>query len=102
VSNIGAIGAGTYGGPLILPPQVCIVAIGNTKIVPRYNDQNFDKVVAKRIVSNLNNSGSIKFRVRSQSCRRWNRSQVRHEMEIVSWTSIDYNGFYDMTMMLYS
>lgn len=49
VSNIGAVGGGTYAGPLILPPQVCIVAIGSTKTLPRYEGENFDKVVAKRI-----------------------------------------------------
>ena len=35
LSNIGTIG-GTHACPLILPPQVCIVAIGKLQTVPRY------------------------------------------------------------------
>lgn len=37
LSNIGNIG-GTYTGPLILPPQVCIVAIGKSQELPRYEN----------------------------------------------------------------
>ncbi|CAD8070336.1 unnamed protein product [Paramecium sonneborni] len=35
ISNIGTI-AGTYVGPLILPPQVCIVGIGRVVLQPRF------------------------------------------------------------------
>ena len=35
LSNIGTIG-GTHACPLILPPQVCIVAIGKLQTVPKY------------------------------------------------------------------
>lgn len=35
LSNIGSIG-GTYAGPLNLPNQVCIVAIGRTREVPGF------------------------------------------------------------------
>jgi len=35
ISNIGNIG-GTYLGPVLLAPQVCIVAIGKTQLLPRY------------------------------------------------------------------
>lgn len=35
LSNIGTIG-GTYVCPLILPPQVCIVAIGKIMSAPKY------------------------------------------------------------------
>eukprot|EP01083_Nonionella_stella_P052811 139984_1 len=38
LSNIGAIG-GTITGPLILPPQVAIGAIGCMRTVPRYNSK---------------------------------------------------------------
>jgi 2-oxoisovalerate dehydrogenase E2 component (dihydrolipoyl transacylase) len=37
MSNIGTIG-GTYAGPLILPPQVTIVAIGKTARIPRFEN----------------------------------------------------------------
>ena len=37
LSNIGTIG-GTNACPLILPPQVCIVAIGKLQSVPKYKD----------------------------------------------------------------
>lgn len=37
LSNIGNIG-GTYAGPLILPPQVCIVAVGKSQEVPRWEE----------------------------------------------------------------
>lgn len=35
LSNIGSIG-GTYAGPLNIPGQVCIVAIGRTRDVPAF------------------------------------------------------------------
>ena len=37
LSNIGTIG-GTHACPLILPPQVCIVAIGKLQSVPKYKN----------------------------------------------------------------
>jgi len=37
LSNIGSIG-GTYAGPLNLPNQVCIVAIGRTRDIPAFVD----------------------------------------------------------------
>ncbi|XP_066248918.1 lipoamide acyltransferase component of branched-chain alpha-keto acid dehydrogenase complex, mitochondrial isoform X2 [Euwallacea similis] len=37
ISNIGVVG-GTYTKPVILPPQVAIVAIGRTQVLPRYDD----------------------------------------------------------------
>ena len=37
MSNIGTIG-GTHACPLILPPQVCIVAIGKSQSVPKYRN----------------------------------------------------------------
>jgi 2-oxoisovalerate dehydrogenase E2 component (dihydrolipoyl transacylase) len=40
LSNIGIIG-GTYLGPLILPPQVCIVGIGRTILQPVWLDGEF-------------------------------------------------------------
>ena len=35
LSNIGTIG-GTHACPLILPPQVCIVAIGKMQVLPKF------------------------------------------------------------------
>ncbi|XP_014284530.1 lipoamide acyltransferase component of branched-chain alpha-keto acid dehydrogenase complex, mitochondrial [Halyomorpha halys] len=37
ISNIGIIG-GTYTRPLILPPEVCIVALGKTRLVPAISE----------------------------------------------------------------
>lgn len=37
LSNIGTIG-GTHACPLILPPQVCIVAIGKLQSVPKFKN----------------------------------------------------------------
>ncbi|VEN50904.1 unnamed protein product [Callosobruchus maculatus] len=37
VSNIGSIG-GTYMKPVILPPQVAIIAIGTSQLLPRYDE----------------------------------------------------------------
>lgn len=48
VSNIGVIG-GTYASPVILAPQVAIIAIGESKIYPRF-DSNGD-VIAEEIVN---------------------------------------------------
>lgn len=36
LSNIGSIG-GTYASPLLVPPQVCIGAIGRTRAVPAFS-----------------------------------------------------------------
>lgn len=47
ISNVGTIG-GTYCGPLILVPQVCIVGLGRLMTVPRYDDKM--NVVPKKIV----------------------------------------------------
>ena len=47
LSNIGTIG-GINACPLILPPQVCIVAIGRTQTVPRYQN---DQVVPKTLIT---------------------------------------------------
>ncbi|XP_025835449.1 lipoamide acyltransferase component of branched-chain alpha-keto acid dehydrogenase complex, mitochondrial isoform X2 [Agrilus planipennis] len=38
LSNIGSIG-GTYASPVILPPQLGIVAFGTVKVLPRFNDK---------------------------------------------------------------
>lgn len=38
LSNIGIIG-GTYTHPVIMPPQVCIVAIGKINAVPRFDNK---------------------------------------------------------------
>jgi 2-oxoisovalerate dehydrogenase E2 component (dihydrolipoyl transacylase) len=38
VSNIGSIG-GAHANPLILPPQICIVAVSRAQAVPKYNHQ---------------------------------------------------------------
>nr|CAI5853221.1 unnamed protein product [Callosobruchus analis] len=37
LSNIGSIG-GTYMKPVILPPQVAIIAIGTSQLLPRYDE----------------------------------------------------------------
>lgn len=47
ISNIGAIG-GTYMKPVILSPQVAIIAIGATKTLPRFDKDM--KVIAEDIV----------------------------------------------------
>lgn len=57
ISNIGAIG-GTYMKPVILAPQVSIIAIGATKTVPRFDKDM--KVIAEDIV---NISGAADHRV---------------------------------------
>ncbi|CAK76981.1 unnamed protein product (macronuclear) [Paramecium tetraurelia] len=48
LSNIGTIG-GTYTGPLILAPQVCIVGIGRLMTVPRYDAKM--NVVPRKIMN---------------------------------------------------
>ncbi|KAJ6638413.1 Lipoamide acyltransferase component of branched-chain alpha-keto acid dehydrogenase complex, mitochondrial [Pseudolycoriella hygida] len=48
LSNIGIIG-GTYTHPCIMPPQVAIGAMGKTKIVPRFG--NNDEIVKAHIMS---------------------------------------------------
>lgn len=49
VGNIG----GTYLGPVVLVPQVCIVAIGKTQLLPRYiqNEKGELNLEPRRIVS---------------------------------------------------
>ena len=47
LSNIGTIG-GTNACPLILPPQVCIVAIGKLQSVPRYKN---GELVERKIIN---------------------------------------------------
>ncbi|XP_044256206.1 lipoamide acyltransferase component of branched-chain alpha-keto acid dehydrogenase complex, mitochondrial [Tribolium madens] len=57
ISNIGAIG-GTYMKPVIMPPQVAIIAIGASQVLPRFDD-------SKNIVSVevLNLSGAADHRI---------------------------------------
>jgi 2-oxoisovalerate dehydrogenase E2 component (dihydrolipoyl transacylase) len=38
LSNIGSIG-GVFGVPVILPPQVCIAAIGGVRVIPAFDQQ---------------------------------------------------------------
>merc|ERR1712146_251747 len=53
ISNIGNIG-GTYLGPIILPPQVCIVALGKSQLLPRYiKKDNGELEVAPRSIMNV-------------------------------------------------
>ncbi|GJQ66788.1 hypothetical protein Trydic_g18557 [Trypoxylus dichotomus] len=47
ISNIGVIG-GTYASPIILPPQVAIIAIGASKTVPRFDESR--NIIAEDIV----------------------------------------------------
>lgn len=62
--------AGTYTGPLILPPQVCIVGIGRMQALPRYvkshSKKNPEKleIQPRNIVKNMNYPAyfSINFR----------------------------------------
>ena len=35
ISNIGSVG-GTYASPVVHPPEVAIVALGRTQMLPRY------------------------------------------------------------------
>ncbi|CAH1156256.1 unnamed protein product [Phaedon cochleariae] len=57
VSNIGSIG-GTYMKPLILPPQVAILAVGSSQVLPRFDE--LGNVKGEEI---LNVSGSADHRV---------------------------------------
>ena len=43
LSNIGTIG-GTYVSPIINPPESTILAIGKVRMLPRYQDNSFEKV----------------------------------------------------------
>lgn len=47
ISNIGTIG-GIMANPLILSPQVCIVAIGKLLVVPKWRD---DKWVPRQVIN---------------------------------------------------
>lgn len=47
LSNIGTIG-GTHACPLILPPQVCIVAIGKLQSVPQYRN---GQLVERKVIN---------------------------------------------------
>lgn len=47
LSNIGTI-AGISACPLILPPQICIVAIGKTQKLPRYVG---DEIVERTLIN---------------------------------------------------
>jgi len=38
ISNIGAIGGGTYMSPIIIPPQISIAAFGKIQKLPRFKD----------------------------------------------------------------
>uniref|UniRef100_A0A915DY00 Peripheral subunit-binding (PSBD) domain-containing protein n=1 Tax=Ditylenchus dipsaci TaxID=166011 RepID=A0A915DY00_9BILA len=49
ISNVGAIGGGTYVSPVIFAPQVAIAALGRVQKLPRFNDEG--NVVAKKIVN---------------------------------------------------
>lgn len=48
VSNIGSI-AGTYATPLILPPEVCIIAVGRIRRLPSFDSEG--NVVAVDIIT---------------------------------------------------
>ncbi|KAK5646236.1 hypothetical protein RI129_004700 [Pyrocoelia pectoralis] len=48
VSNVGAIG-GTYASPVIAAPQVAIIAIGESKIYPRFDSNG--NVIAEEIIN---------------------------------------------------
>ncbi|XP_075226755.1 dihydrolipoamide branched chain transacylase E2 [Lycorma delicatula] len=48
VSNIGAVG-GIQGLPLILPPEVAIIAVGRVQKLPRFDSNN--QIIAKHIVN---------------------------------------------------
>ncbi|XP_060516246.1 lipoamide acyltransferase component of branched-chain alpha-keto acid dehydrogenase complex, mitochondrial [Cylas formicarius] len=57
ISNIGIVG-GTYTKPVILPPQVAILAIGRSKTLPRFDQTG--SVIAEQI---LNVSASADHRI---------------------------------------
>lgn len=48
LSNIGIIG-GTYTHPVIMPPQVCIVAIGKINVLPRFGKN--DEIIKAHIMN---------------------------------------------------
>ncbi|KAI1712530.1 2-oxoacid dehydrogenases acyltransferase (catalytic domain) domain-containing protein [Ditylenchus destructor] len=49
ISNIGAIGSGTYVNPVIFAPQVAILALGRVRKLPRFDEQ--ENLVAKNVVN---------------------------------------------------
>lgn len=49
LSNIGSIG-GTFGIPVILPPQVAIGAIGRIQVVPRFTPEDETRIVKAHVV----------------------------------------------------
>jgi 2-oxoisovalerate dehydrogenase E2 component (dihydrolipoyl transacylase) len=57
ISNIGAIG-GTYMKPIIMTPQVAIIALGTSQVVPRFDDAN--NVIPVEV---LNLSGAADHRI---------------------------------------
>ncbi|CAG9760523.1 unnamed protein product [Ceutorhynchus assimilis] len=57
ISNIGVVG-GTYTKPVILPPQVAIIAIGATQILPRFDQEG--NIIKEEII---NISGAADHRV---------------------------------------
>ena len=84
LSNIGSIG-GTYAGPLNIPGQVCIVAIGRTREVPGFvnpvsvNGKTLYDVEMRKVVSSshqINVSFGCDHRVLdgatvTRFCNRW-------------------------------
>lgn len=48
ISNIGIIG-GTYTHPVIMPPQVCIAAIGKINVLPRFGKN--DEIIKAHIMN---------------------------------------------------
>ncbi|CAH0562075.1 unnamed protein product [Brassicogethes aeneus] len=57
ISNIGSIG-GTYMMPVITPPQLAIIALGTTKVLPRFDKDM--KVVPESII-NISASADHRF-----------------------------------------
>ncbi|KAI1705862.1 2-oxoacid dehydrogenases acyltransferase (catalytic domain) domain-containing protein [Ditylenchus destructor] len=49
ISNIGAIGSGTYVNPVIFAPQVAILALGRVRKLPRFDEQ--ENLVARNVVN---------------------------------------------------
>lgn len=50
LSNIGTVG-GTYLHPVLVQGQVCIGAIGQIKRVPRFDSEDSDVLVARRVMA---------------------------------------------------